>query len=111
MDIVGWEPPEVDDDNVLVDPTGKANSVGECGEGGRYCDPGRLLAGCLEGREGAGRKLRTSVRNQITRTFQCLIPLLNLQHCVVKVIVTTRSPTVSSRGGPLLRLKLFPCLY
>ena len=35
MDAVGWEPPEVEDDRALVDPTGKIDSVGECGEGGR----------------------------------------------------------------------------
>ena len=35
MDIVGWELPELEVDRALVDPAGKTDSVGECGEGGR----------------------------------------------------------------------------
>jgi len=35
METVDWEPLEVEDDRALVDPAGKTESVGECGEGGR----------------------------------------------------------------------------
>ena len=35
METVGWEPLEVEDDKALMDPAGKTDSVGECGEGGR----------------------------------------------------------------------------
>lgn len=35
METVGWEPPEIEDDRAFVDPAGKTDSMGECGEGGR----------------------------------------------------------------------------
>jgi hypothetical protein len=35
MEIVGWEPQEVEEDRALVGPGGKTDSVGELGEGGR----------------------------------------------------------------------------
>ena len=35
METVNWELPEVEDDRALVDPDGKTDSVGECGDGGR----------------------------------------------------------------------------
>lgn len=55
-------------------------------------------------------ELRASVGNQKARTSQRFVPLLNFQHRVVEVIITTRSPTVSSSGRPLLRFELPPGL-
>jgi len=35
IETVGWELPKLEVDRALVDPPGKTDSVGECGEGGR----------------------------------------------------------------------------